>query len=151
MSETWLSQKEVSDIQNITKRTFWRKFKAGEYKTFRYVKSENGGRGGQKLEIALSSISGEGRARYYGKLRNSGIEGFKNSEITDAQFDGFDRQPQWKKDEALRWLKIIEAFESYAKTQGPKKRVKAARDFVKLYRIDHPGEKSFSHQTLFNF
>jgi len=151
MSEIWLSPEEVSALENIKKRAFYNRFKKNHYKSFRYVKSENGGRGGKKLEIALSSISGEGRARYYGKLRNSGIEGFKNSEITDAQFDGFDRQPQWKKDEALRWLKIIEAFESYAKTQGPKKRVKAARDFVKLYRIDHPGEKSFSHQTLFNF
>ena len=150
MSEIWLRQKEVGIIENIAKITFLRRFKKNKYKNFRYVESEKGGgKNGKRLEIALSSISAEGRARYYGKLRNSGIEGFKNSEITDAQFDGFDRQPQWKKDEALRWLKIIEAFEAYAKNRGPKQRVKAARDFVKLYRIDHPGEKAFSHQTLF--
>ena len=146
MSEIYLSQKEVTDTENITERTFWRRFRQNHYKTFRYVKSENGGRGGQRLEIGLSSISAEGRANYY-KERNGGGETIPK--ISDAQFDDFDRHPQWKKDEALRLVKIIEGFEAYAKNRGPKQRVKAAPDFVKLYRIEHPGEKTFSHQTLF--
>jgi len=147
MSEIWLSQKEVAELENKTERAIRKRFKQNKYKTFRYVESEKGGgKNGKRLEIALSSISAEGRARNY-KARNGVGENLHK--ISDAQFDDFDRQPQWKKDEALRWIKIIEGFENYAKTRGPKQRVKAARDFVKLYRIDHPGEKAFSHQTLF--
>jgi len=67
--------------------------------------------------------------------------------IPEAAFDGFDRQPEYKKSEALRWLTIIETFEEYAKTIG--KRCQAAQDFIQLWRIDHPQDHTFSHKTLF--
>jgi len=67
MSETWLSPEEVTRIENIDKSTFWRRLKVRGYKTTRHVKSENGGRGGQKLEIALSSLSRGAQNRYLQK------------------------------------------------------------------------------------
>jgi len=156
MSEIWLCPKEVTELEKVTERSFYKRFRQNKYKTFRYVESEKGGgKNGKRLEIALSSLHADARARYYNGLKED--DNNPSREISDAQFDDFDRQPQYKKDEALRWVKIIEGFEVYAKNQGPKQRVTAAHNYVKLFRIEHPRhtdggqahEKSFSHQTLF--
>jgi len=150
MEDIWLGSEQVGDIENITKKTFKRRFKAGHYKTFRYVSSgKGGGRGGKKLEIALSCLSTEARARFFRSVEAIRVDPSEEVGIPEAAFDGFDRQPEYKKTEALRWLTIIEAFESYAKDLGQKKRCKAARHFVQLHRIDHPQDPSFSDKTLF--
>jgi len=71
MSEIWLSQQEVTDIENVTKRTFRRRFRVRTYPTFRYVESEKGGgKNGKKLEIALSSLSRAAQNRYLQKKYN---------------------------------------------------------------------------------
>jgi len=65
MVEIWLSQKEVSVIENRSKKSFWRDFKAGLYPTFRYIPSRNGGRGGKELQIGLSCCPAAARRRYW--------------------------------------------------------------------------------------
>lgn len=67
----------------------------------------------------------------------------------EHEINEFDAQPQYKKDEAFRWVSIIEQFEAHAKKSGRRKRCKAGKDFVLHYRIDHPDEKHFTWQTLF--
>ena len=69
--ETWLSPKEVTNIENCTERSFYRRFRAGFYKTFRYVESPNGGRGGRKLQIGLSCLSDADKAAYYKMVGNT--------------------------------------------------------------------------------
>ena len=69
-----MSRKEVSDIEKITKRTFWRRFDGGKglYNIFRYIYSANGGRGGKTLQIGLSCLTGEGQNRYLKKNQEPG-------------------------------------------------------------------------------
>jgi hypothetical protein len=68
-NEIWLSVKEVTELESITERWFWKRFRGYRY-TYRYVASENGGRGGKRVEVALSSLSTAGQGRYLEQLYN---------------------------------------------------------------------------------
>lgn len=73
MGDTWLSVKEVTDIENCTKRTIRRRIQAGYYKNVRQIKLPNGGgKNGLETEISLSCLSEEARAAYYKRLHPSG-------------------------------------------------------------------------------
>jgi len=147
MDEIWIDQKGVAELENVTERAIRNRIAAKSYKYIRTVKSgKGGGRGGKKLEIALSCLSTEARARFFRSVEARKVDS-EQVGIPEAAFDGFDRQPEYKKLEALRWLTIIAAFEEHAKTIG--KRCQAAQDFVRLWRIDHPQDRTFSHKTLF--
>lgn len=65
MTEIWLDQKEFCAIENCSKRSFWRAFKLGYYKTHRYVESSNGRGGGKKIQIALSEAEPAAQQRYW--------------------------------------------------------------------------------------
>ena len=148
MDEIWLSQKEVSALEKIQKRAFWKRFNGGQFKTHRYVDSKNGGRGGKKLEIALSSLSAEARARFFREMKAQRDSRNPVEDIAAGAFDAFDREPDYKKREALRWLGIIEAFERGVRDRGAG-RCRAASDFCRLWAIEHPEERAFSDKTLF--
>lgn len=154
MEEQYLSQKEVTDIENYTERTFWRRFKNGDYKIHRYVESKNGGRGGKELQIALSSLSDEARAKYSLMQKDSPPvscnSGLKPAVVgdEDGAIDSFENQPLYKKQEAEWWLNVIREFGGYSKKQGRRKRMQAVKSFIIRYRVEHPDEKKFSWQTL---
>jgi len=65
MTEIWLDQKEFCAIENCSKRSFWRAFKLGHYKTHRYVESSNGRGGGKKIQIALSEATPAAQQKYW--------------------------------------------------------------------------------------
>jgi len=148
MNEIWLSVKRVTELENTTERTFWKRFNAGYYKAYQYTESKGGGRGGKKLEIALSSLSIEARAKFFREL-GSGRDGGNCFDGGEAcTIDAFDRHPEYKKREALRWLAIIQAFEESVRSTDAG-RCRAALDFCRLWSIEHPAERPFSDKTLF--
>jgi len=69
---------------------------------------------------------------------------------SDSWIDEFDRLPESKKGPALKWLSIIEGYETYAEVSPKKKQERILKDFLLRYRIDNPGEKRFKLRTLYN-
>jgi len=148
MDEIWLDLKQGAELENVTERAIRKRIQSKLYKDTRIVPSRNGGgQSGQKLEIALSCLSTEARAKFFRQVRELGGP---STELRTGALDSFDREPEYKKREALRWLGIIEAFEAFDKAQASGRgRCRAARDFCKLYAIEHPEERPFSDKTLF--
>ena len=69
MSDIWLSPKEVTELEKVTERAFYKRFRQNKYKAFRYVESEKGGgKNGRRLEIALSCLNALVKSKYYSKL-----------------------------------------------------------------------------------
>jgi len=64
-----------------------------------------------------------------------------------AQIEQIERLAGYKREEIYRWLAVLNEFGSYLGS-SKKNLTNAAEDFVKVYRLVHPGEQGFSAKTL---
>lgn len=82
MNEIWLVFYEVLKLEEISKRTFWRRFNTGGFLVRQYIDSTTGGRGGKQLQIGLSCLSAAAQDKYYLGIRGqgSGVSGSKEKE-----------------------------------------------------------------------
>jgi putative transposase len=152
-NEVWLSPKQVTVIENIIESTFYRRFRVYQY-TYRYVQSANGGKGGKRLEIALSSLSPEGQERYVQQNRVSeeALGGLSPALALSAAQNSFEENhlEAWTEERAIgtdvindprvgKWARVIQ--EANKVPAGWKKRtwietvaIKHGTTFQSVYR-----------------
>jgi putative transposase len=83
-----------------------------------------------------------------GKCRETFGPNVAQNETADLNIADFDRLPERKKEKALRWLVILNAYRVFARRCPKKKAYKVRKEFLQWYRVHHPDEEHFSSESL---
>lgn len=138
MKEIWLTVPEVMKQTGEAERTVRWKVQTKVY-TGRYEEKGRGGFGGQSLKILLSSLP---PAAQVAILEDRGV-------LIARRGDHWEKVSAVKRDEAIRRLEILTAFEAYEKVNC-KGRTKARQEFCAIWNEKNPSQK-VSERTLKNW
>ena len=141
MNEHWLTAEEVADLLNITIRVVHKNANAGKYGQVKYEENGRGGKKGKTRLIPLSGLPTAAQVAYL-RDRHQAIPG----ELED---DGWDMEPQWKRDIAAERIQILNAWERYLTVHPDGKRTELTKEFIYNWTGINSENKNFSVQTLY--
>lgn len=113
MSEHWLTTKEAATLLGIKERAIQKNAAAGRFGEVKIETSRSGGgKGGQALIIPLSGLPQEAQLAY-----------FRDHNIVreEPENDGWDQEPQSKRDRAEERIRILNAWERFARANPVRK------------------------------
>jgi putative transposase len=140
----WLTAEQVAVLEKSSIRTVQRNVASGKYAEVKYESSTSGGgKDGKLILINLSSLPTSAQVAY---LREIG-----HIQEAAALDDGWDQQPQWRRDIAVERLQILTACDHYVTTHPEGKRTELIKEFLHSWTIVSPENKNCSVQTLYRW
>jgi putative transposase len=140
----WLTVEEVAKLEDISKRSVQRFVSGGKYTDVKYESSvSGGGKDGKSILISLYNLSTSAQVAY---LREHG----HTQEAADLD-DGWEQEPQWRKDIAAERLQILDAWNRYIESHSERKRAELTAEFLHTWTIINPANKNCSDKTLYRW
>ncbi|MGE5606273.1 MAG: DNA-binding domain-containing protein, partial [Bacteroidota bacterium] len=143
LTDHWLTVKEVAGLLRISEQAVRKNAQAGKYGAVKYENStRGGGKDGKSLMIPLSGLSTENQVSY---LRDIGL-----TQDAASIDDGWDREPEWKRNIASERMNILAAWDKYLATHPDRNQTELSIEFVKTWTVINSDNK-FSVKTLYRW
>lgn len=142
MMEHWLTVEEVASVIGLANRSVRHNALHKKYGQIEYEESITGGQGGKIIKINLYGLPMEAQISYLrqiGKIQEAAV-----------MEDGWDQEPQWKRDIAAERLQILNAWDRYLASKDGK-RTDLTKEFLSTWAVINPENKNVSFQTLYRW
>lgn len=142
MSENWLTVEEASLYLNIVIRVVRINANDGKYGEIKLEDSpDRGGKDGKIILIPLSGLPAPAQLAY---IRDHNL-----TQPADLENDGWDQEPQWKREIAAERIQILNAWDQYLAAHSDGKKTELTKEFVRTWFTINQANKHFSTQTLY--
>lgn len=139
-NEIWLTAEEVASLLGISVRAVRKNADAGKYGEVRFDEQKRrGGKNGQVRLIPLSGLPEQAKIIYT-----------REHNMVMPTDDGWDREPQWKRERAEERIRILTAWERYISANNSRKVNEVTEEFIRQWSLLHDTEP-FSMATLYRW